>query len=149
MSIKKVIAGCLALVVVGVVVLTVGALLLETNPPVTKEPNWDSPQTHELAQRACFDCHSNETAWPWYSRLPVGSWVAVFDTVRGRREINFSEWDTRRVREGREDREAEEYAEVIQEGEMPPAMYLMMHPEAKLSDQEKQQLIRGLQDSLK
>jgi len=46
-----------------------------TNPPVTGEPKWDSPQTRELAKRACFDCHSNETDWPWYSNIAPVSWL--------------------------------------------------------------------------
>jgi len=47
-----------------------------TNPPVAQEPIWDSPQTRELARRACFDCHSNETMWPWYSNIAPISWIA-------------------------------------------------------------------------
>ena len=121
--------------------LTVVALLLQTNPPVTAEPAWDSPQTRALAQRACFDCHSNETVWPWYDKLPGSSWIAVFDTVRGRRELNFSQW-----RAGGRSRDM---AEVIQRGSMPPALYTMMHPTAVLNAQEKLQLIAGLQNSLK
>ncbi len=125
-----------------VVLLTVVALLLETNPPVKQEPAWDSPQTRALAQRACFDCHSNETVWNIYTRLPVGSWLAVFDTLRGRREMNFSEWKAG-------NRRAKDVEEVITQGEMPPAIYTLMHPEAVLSAAEKQQLITGLQKSLK
>ncbi|HEX7555294.1 MAG TPA: heme-binding domain-containing protein [Leptolinea sp.] len=126
----------------GAVVLLTGiALFMETNPPVTGEPAWDSPQTRVLAQRACFDCHSNETSWPWYDRMPVGSWIAAFDTIRGRRALNFSEW-----RVGGRIREA---AESIQGGSMPPGIYTLMHPTAILNAQEKQQLIQGLQNSLK
>jgi hypothetical protein len=120
---------------------TVLCLMLQTNPPVTAEPAWDSPQTRALAQRACFDCHSNETVWPWYDRLPVSSWLAALDTQRGRRELNFSEWKA-----GRRTRDV---ARVIQEGSMPPGSYTMMHPGAILNAQEQQQLIQGLQASLK
>ena len=124
-----------------VLLLTVIALFMETNPPVTGEPAWDSPQTRVLAQRACFDCHSNETSWPWYDRLPVGSWIAAFDTIRGRRALNFSEWSVGgRIRD---------MAESIQGGSMPPGLYTLMHPNAILNAQEKQQLIQGLQNSLK
>jgi hypothetical protein len=124
-----------------VIFLTVVALLLETNPPVVNEPKWDSPQTAALVRRACYDCHSNETVYPWYDKLPVGSWITVFDVVRGRRELNFSNWTgTRRV---------ERITRSIQEGEMPPGIYLILHPQANLTDAEKQQLITGLQNSLK
>jgi hypothetical protein len=64
-----------------------------TNPPVTKEPSWDSPRTRELASRACFDCHSNETRWRWYSNVAPVSWLVQRDVDGGRSAFNFSEWD--------------------------------------------------------
>jgi hypothetical protein len=109
-----------------------------TNPPVLQEPNWDA-QTRAIAQRACFDCHSNETVWTWYSNIAPVSWLVQRDVDQGRDELNFSEWETG------ED-EAEDIAEVILEGEMPLPIYLIMHPEARLSEAEKAQLIRGLQN---
>jgi hypothetical protein len=61
------------LLIVGVVVFVAIQLVPygrdHTNPPVTAEPRWDSPQTRTLAVSACFDCHSNETAWPWYTNV--------------------------------------------------------------------------------
>jgi mono/diheme cytochrome c family protein len=139
--------GIIALVVL-IVLPTLGALLLESNPPVKQEPPWDNPQTRVLAQRACFDCHSDETAWPLYTRLPVGSWLAVFDTLRGRRTLNFSEWGTSPVGGERAQRPGR-VVEAIRDGSMPPSVYTLMHPEAVLSTQEEQQLIQGLQNSLK
>lgn len=108
-----------------------------TNPPVTSEPAWDSPVTRELAQRACFDCHSNETTWPWYSSIAPGSWLIQRDVEEGRQKLNFSEWNATRI-------EADEIFEVIQEGEMPPFQFLILHPNAKLSAAERQQLSDGL-----
>src|SRR5581483_2821093 len=64
-----------------------------TNPPVTAEPRWDSPQTRELAARACFDCHSNLTTWPWYSNVAPISWLVQRDVDGGRSALNFSEWN--------------------------------------------------------
>ena len=109
-----------------------------TNPPVLQEPAWDA-QTRAIAQRACFDCHSNETVWTWYSNIAPVSWLVQRDVDQGRDELNFSEWETG------ED-EAEDIAEVILEGEMPLPIYLIMHPEARLSEAEKAQLIKGLQN---
>lgn len=109
-----------------------------TNPTVAAEPVWDSPQSRALAQRACFDCHSNETVWPWYSRVAPMSWLVRRDVDEGREKLNFSEWG-----QGRDERD--EMAEVVQEGEMPMPIYLLMHPEAVLSNAEKQQLINGLE----
>ncbi|HZY44287.1 MAG TPA: heme-binding domain-containing protein [Anaerolineae bacterium] len=133
-----------AAIILGVVVIAnVVPWLLETNPSVVQEPAWDSPQTRALAQRACFDCHSNETVWPVYARIAPISWLVTWDTLNGRRHLNFSEWGVRR---GEGDNET---ARVIQRGDMPPAYYIAQHPEAGLTANEKQQLIQGLQATLK
>jgi hypothetical protein len=108
-----------------------------TNPPVHAEPLWDSPRTRELATRACFDCHSNETRWPWYSHVAPMSWLVQRDVDQGRRELNFSLWDRRQKR-------AKDAAAEVEKGEMPPGAYLMGHPEANLTEVEKADLIRGL-----
>ncbi len=126
-----------------IVLVTLVALVLEINPPVKQEPTWDSPQTKALAQRACYDCHSNETVWPLYDKLPLSSWLAVFDTIRGRSHLNFSEWSAGR------NRNARDLADAINSGAMPPNVYTLMHAEAILNAQEKQQLVQGLQNSLK
>lgn len=112
--------------------------IIGQNPPVILEPTWSDPAARALAVRACFDCHSNETAWPWYSRVAPLSWLVARDTEVGRAVLNFSEWGTGRRGETRE------MGEVIQEGEMPPAIYLWMHPSARLTAAEKDVLIRGL-----
>lgn len=113
-----------------------------TNPPIQKEPAWDSPETRALAKRACFDCHSNETVWPWYSHLAPVSWLVWNDVQEGREHLNFSEWD-------REQRDADEAPEEVEEGAMPLPIYLRTHPEARLSPEEKDALVRGLKASLK
>lgn len=113
-----------------------------TNPPVVNEPVWDSPQTRALAKRACFDCHSNETVWPWYSNIAPASWLIYRDVVEGRRKFNLSDWQSASLSD------VGEVAEVISEGEMPPLQYLPLHPEATLSQPEKLQLIDGLRATL-
>jgi hypothetical protein len=60
-----------------------------TNPPVIEEPVWDSAQTRDLAVRACFDCHSNETVWPWYSNVAPLSWLVQSDVEEGRETLNL------------------------------------------------------------
>ena len=109
------------------------------NPPVVQEPNWDSPQTRELAQRACFDCHSNETVWPWYANVAPVSWVMQNHVTEGRQYLNFSQWG-----QGEAAGEPEEVGEVVLEGEMPTRDYLLMHPEARLTEAEKAALVDGL-----
>jgi hypothetical protein len=110
-----------------------------TNPPVSQEPPWDSPQTRELAMRACQDCHSNETIWPWYSNIAPVSWLVQRDVEEGRQKLNFSEWDRP------QGREVDEAAETVQRGEMPPWYFLLPHPEARLTQAEEQLLIQGLE----
>ncbi len=112
-----------------------------TNPPIVQEPNWDSPQTRALAQRACFDCHSNETVWPWYSHIAPVSWLVQRDVNEGRENMNFSNWGDYSVRTDKVIRQ-------IQEGKMPPRFYLPLHPEARLSAEEQAALIAGLRRSL-
>jgi hypothetical protein len=112
-----------------------------TNPPATKEFTWDSPATSELAHRACYDCHSNQTTWPWYSSIAPVSWLVQRDVNGGRRHLNFSEWD-------RPQKHAKDIAGEVREGEMPPWFYLPLHPAAKLSDTEKQALLEGVGKSL-
>lgn len=112
-----------------------------SNPPVTAEPPWDAPGTRALAQRACFDCHSNETRWPWYSNVAPVSWLVQADVDEGRQVLNFSEWT-------RGYEEAQESGETVRSQEMPPRSYLLLHPEARLSDAERQQLAAGLDTTL-
>jgi hypothetical protein len=138
MGIAKIIGKALGLVIlVGVILFGMIQLVPygrdHTNPPVVQEPNWDA-QTRAIAQKACFDCHSNETVWPWYSNLAPLSWLIQRDVDEGRRYLNFSEW-------GRW--EVDEVGEVVVEGEMPPAQYFVLHPEAKLTNAEKQTLIQA------
>ena len=112
-----------------------------TNPAVVSEPNWDSPQTRELAKRACFDCHSNETTWPWYSNIAPISWQIQIDVDYGRRALNFSNWARAR--------EVNEIPFAVQRGFMPPSNYLLTHPQAKLTQAEKDALVAGLQATIK
>jgi hypothetical protein len=108
-----------------------------TNPPVIAEPAWPDPAVRALAVRACFDCHSNETRWPWYADVAPASWVLDFDVIRGRRALNFSEW-------GINQRGLRDLSRIMQEGEMPPFTYVITHPGAQLSAAESAQLEAGL-----
>jgi mono/diheme cytochrome c family protein len=111
------------------------------NPATRAEPGWDSSATRALAARACFDCHSNETVWPWYANIAPMSWLTQRDVDKGRRKLNFSEWD-RRQKEGRES------AKSVSRGKMPPWFYLALHPAARLTSSEAQALVAGLEATL-
>ena len=112
-----------------------------TNPPVVTEPKWDSPATRDLAKRACFDCHSNEVVWPWYSNVAPVSWLVQHDVDEARNKVNFSEWQTGIIRPQRA-------ATQVQRGNMPPKQYLLLHPTARLTAAESEQLAQGLLKSL-
>jgi hypothetical protein len=112
-----------------------------TNPPQRVEPAWNSPETRALAERACFDCHSNQTNWPWYANFAPVSWRLQRHVDEGRRKLNFSMFH-------QPQKEAHESAKTVRKGEMPPRDYLLAHPEARLSGAEKQTLINGLAATL-
>lgn len=129
-------------VLIGLVVLALGIQLVpygraHSNPAVVAEPRWDTPRTRELAARACFDCHSNETVWPWYSNVAPVSWLVQNDVDGGRDKINYSDW---RVPA----KDADRAAQTVRDGEMPQWQYLPLHPTARLNEAEKDELIRGL-----
>jgi mono/diheme cytochrome c family protein len=139
MMLKKITLWSVAvLIALFVVVQFIPLAGAKTNPPVIAEPRWNREETKVLAQRACYDCHSNETKWPWYSNIAPVSWLVIHDTNEGRSVLNFSEWGVR-------EQEVDEVAETVQEGSMPPRSYLPTHPAAQLNAQEKAQLIAGLQ----
>jgi len=126
----------------GIVVLAIAIQFIpygrdHVNPPVVAEPKWDSPQTRALAQRACFDCHSNTTVWPAYSQVAPISWLVAHDVDEARAALNFSEFN-------RPQRHADDAAEEVEKDEMPPAMYRLMHSGARLTDAERDQLARSL-----
>lgn len=108
-----------------------------SNPPVIQEPTWDSPRTRALAVRACFNCHSNETTWPWYANVAPLSWVVQFDVDVARSVINFSEWN-------RPYDLAPYSGHSVRSGNMPTVKYRMAHPEADLTEQELKDLADGL-----
>jgi mono/diheme cytochrome c family protein len=109
-----------------------------TNPSVVAEPGWDHPRTRELFFRACGDCHSNETRWPWYGRIAPVSWLVRHDVDEGREHFNVSVWGIQNRNKG------DGAAKEVREGEMPPWFYAIPHPEARLSREERAELIKGL-----
>jgi cytochrome c551/c552 len=138
------------LILAGGAVLLFGLIQLapveRSNPPVVTSVKWDSPQTQALFERACADCHSNQTVWPSYASIAPISWLVARDVTEGREQFNISDLGSMNSR--RINRLPEEISEKIREGEMPMPIYLTMHPSANLSDAEKQSLIDGLAHTL-
>lgn len=137
---KQILFGTLFSVLAGLVLIQIIPVGSRENPPVVIEPNWDSLETRALARRACFDCHSNETVWPWYSYVAPISWMVVKDVNEGRRVFNFSEWTP----EQQQASAPEETVELVSKNLMPLPYYIILHPEADFTPLEKGQLLNGL-----
>ena len=91
-----------------------------------------------LLRDACYDCHSYETAWPWYTNIAPVSWWISKHIRHGRKHLNFSEWGT--YESDRKDHKVEECIEYVEEGWMPLNSYTWMHGNAKLSEKDRRAL---------
>lgn len=98
-----------------------------------------TPDVQELVKNACYDCHSNETTWPWYAQIAPASWIIANHVNEGREHLNFSDWAT--YSDKKRDHKLEEIAEEMAEGEMPMEGYVAFHSEAKLTDDQKMAVI--------
>jgi len=113
-------------------ILFVGYVLINlipvnrSNPPIKREPEMPE-KVKDILKRACYDCHSNEVNYPFYSYLAPASWIIAGDVANGRKHLNFSEWDI-----NKEKKLKEEIWEEVEKKEMPLAIYKFMHPQAKL-----------------
>jgi hypothetical protein len=129
---KKILIAAVALLV-AIQLVPVG----RTNPPTTSKV--DAPQEAlAVLERSCFDCHSNESRWPWYAYVAPVSWLVTHDVKEGREHVNFSEWaqyDAEKVADILKDVRDE-----VEEGNMPLPIYLFMHRDARLSEQDRQTL---------
>lgn len=108
-----------------------------SNPPVRSD--LDAPAAvKDILRRSCYDCHSNETTWPWYSRVAPMSLLVAHDVEEGRHELNFSEWGA--YDQAKRAHLSGEIMEAIEKGKMPLPMYVLIHGDAKLSGSELQTL---------
>lgn len=106
-----------------------------TNPPVREEK---ALPMHPVFRRACADCHSNETRWPWYSYVAPASWLVAGHVNHARRHLNVSEWTGLEAR--RAAHKLDELCEQVREGSMPLPSYLLLHRDAKLSGEDRDSL---------
>jgi Haem-binding domain len=112
-----------------------------TNPPVVSDlmaTNPPPPQIAAILHAACYDCHSYETKWPWYSHIAPVSWLIASDVNGARRKMNFSDWPS-----GRPDwevRRLEDMSDEVQSGDMPPMQYKLIHVAARLTKSQRKQL---------
>ena len=116
----------------------------QINPPIQIEKDFinitkPDGKISEMLKNACYDCHSNETKYPWYSNVAPISWLVADHRNDGRKHLNFSVWAD--YSQKRKDHKLEECIEMVQEGEMPMDSYTWFHPESKLTDNQKQYLL--------
>jgi hypothetical protein len=127
----------LAAALIGLVVVLAAAQLVtpaRTNPPVQIEV--PAPvEVKAVLERSCYDCHSNKTVWPWYSRIAPVSWLVAHDVKEGREYVNYTSWNELSPEEQAE--MIHESWEHVEEGDMPPRGYLLLHARASLSDADR------------
>ena len=116
----------------------------KTNPPVDATVNMinlvdTSPEMQQVLKSACYDCHSYETEYPWYSNIAPVSWWIKDHVNEGREELNFSTWGSYSLK--RQDHKLEEMGEEVDESEMPLTSYTLTHSHARLNDSQRQALV--------
>lgn len=124
--------------VVAVVVMIQLYPVPRTNPPVESDLV-APPAVKAVLERSCYDCHSHQTVWPWYSRVAPVSWWVVSHVTKGRKDLNFSQWPTFDL--GAQDHILREISKQVRNDLMPLPSYLRGHPEAVLSDQDKRLIL--------
>jgi len=128
-------------VLLAIAVLLIGIQLVPVsrdNPPVTAAVETPA-EVQWILETSCYDCHSNLTRWPWYSRVAPVSWLIRHDVSEGRDQLNFSEWGDYPAR--RQNHKLEELEEMVRDGKMPLKKYVPLHPEARLTDADVETLI--------
>ncbi len=124
-----------ALILPAIALLAIQVIPVErTNPPAETEGPAPA-EVQAILRRACYDCHSNETVWPWYSRIAPASWLVARDVREGREAMNFSSWNRLNDKDRR--RAMRRCWKEVKEGEMPLWFYLRAHPDAHLSDDDR------------
>ncbi len=113
------------------------------NPPVQHDLS-APPKVKDALRRACYDCHSNETGWPWYSAVAPVSWWVHHDVYEGRRRLNFSAWDDYASDPGTEERKLTEIARLVGNREMAPWYYRGMHRQARINAAQRDAIVRWI-----
>jgi len=132
----------IALVAIFVIMQFVPANLPEVSDDITNDliANNDIPiEVENILRNTCYDCHSNQTVYPWYSYVAPVKFLISRDTEEGREHVNFSEWETLSKMDKAE--VLDELMEEVEEGEMPMKIYPLTHPEARLSDSDVETLL--------
>jgi hypothetical protein len=128
------------LIAIGVILIGIQFIPVDrSNPPITQEI--DAPiNVLSILKTSCYDCHSNETKWTWYSYVAPVSFLVAGDVEKGRKRVNFSEWD--KYDEKKKAKKMDGILEMVEEGEMPLSIYTIMHSDAKM-DPDKIKILKG------
>lgn len=137
-----------AVIALGAAALAAQLIMVErVNPPASSGSPLAAPaQIGALLSRACYDCHSNRTRWPWYSRIAPMSWLIARDVALGRKELNFSEWGSYYPQTRR--RKLQWMGRALRERSMPPWAYRLMHPGARLTGAERAMLDQWIESGI-
>jgi hypothetical protein len=101
-----------------------------TNPPIKNEIS--APENvMKILRFSCYDCHSNKTKWPWYNKIAPVSFLIKHDVTKGRSLMNFTEWNQS---EAVEEAIKDSILDAVKSGRMPPLIYRLGHPKAKLTE---------------
>lgn len=132
---------------VALIVILIGLQFIpvdKSNPP-ERGAAAAPAEVQALLRRACFDCHSNETVWPWYSQIAPASLLIARDVRKGRKEVNFSTWE--KYDEKHKARKLKEIAKEVEKGGMPLFYYSPLHPDAKLTPAERGAIVNWAKQS--
>ncbi len=125
------------IVLIAALIVSQAFRINKTNPPVQADISLPQ-EIGSTLHRACYNCHSNETVWPWYSNVAPVSWLVASDVSEGRDQLNFSVWGTYDA--ASKSKKLDKIAEEVMGGGMPPWYYTMVHSEARLSQAEREQI---------
>jgi Haem-binding domain len=132
----KALKSMFALATIAVIVGQTGSEYHAAIEPRNQVPRFlSNPEIRRVLVPACGNCHSNHTDWPWYSQVAAVSWWIAQHVREGREKLDFSEWETYSTRQKRD--KLESMCGLISTGRMPPRLYAAMHPEAKLTEENK------------
>lgn len=136
------------LLVVGFVVLQVfpigsvfASMQRVDNPAARQSFDWPSAEVDDIMRRACYDCHSNETVWPWYGNIAPGAWLMTRHVNQGRTHLNFSELDWGQIADAAD---FLEHARFHIYTDMPPRAYKLLHPDAILTDEQRELVLADM-----
>lgn len=149
---KKILKIVLIILVIGFIVIQFinrpdKTVIAETSPDDITRHLQVPENVQNILKRSCYDCHSSHTVWPWYSNIAPVSWLVADDVTGGRKKMNFSQWS--KIPDSKKEARLDAICEEIKEDEMPLPKYLIIHPDAALSQADKDILCKWVEIEIK